>query len=75
MVGADATVRGNQPALRPPVPRPAIRFVGIRHLEESFVPRGAFGFPRVTDLFPPQHEPASFSLHGDDLALVLRLKV
>jgi hypothetical protein len=52
-----------------PVPRPPIRFVGIRHLQESFVPPGAFGFPGATGLFPAQDEAAPFSLYGDDLAL------
>jgi hypothetical protein len=52
-----------------PVPRPLVRLVVIRYLEESFVLPGSFGIARLSHILPAQNQPVPFALHCDDLAV------
>jgi hypothetical protein len=46
-----------------------VRFLTIRYAEESFVLPGSFGIARLGHILPAQHQPVSFALHCDDLAV------
>jgi hypothetical protein len=46
-----------------------VRLLAVRYAEESFVLPGSFGIPRLAHILPAQHQPLSFALHCDDLAV------